>query len=94
MVLMTCVLAVPCCCMLSFGVGQSSQGGISSLFVSFDLGFGPFLTGDAFQPLCIFEVLLIASYGLMIHGDVQRVWGGDAIWLYNLLCSTPIPVQA
>ena len=50
---------------------------------------GAFLTGDLFNLFVFFEVLLIASYGLMIHsgGDV-RLRAGVQYVLFNLLGST------
>lgn len=50
---------------------------------------GAFLTGDAFNLFVFFEVLLIASYGLMIHsGGARRMRAGTQYVIYNLLGST------
>ena len=50
---------------------------------------GAFLTGDIFNLFVFFEVLLIASYGLMIHsGGVQRIRAGLQYVVINLAGST------
>ena len=50
---------------------------------------GAFLTGDLFNLFVFFEVLLIASYGLMIHaGGNTRLRAGVQYVLFNLLGST------
>ncbi|ABF64273.1 NADH dehydrogenase (quinone) [Ruegeria sp. TM1040] len=50
---------------------------------------GAFLTGDAFNLFVFFEVLLIASYGLMIHGGgARRFQAGVQYVVFNLLGST------
>ena len=50
---------------------------------------GAFLTGDAFNLFVFFEVLLIASYGLMIHGGgANRLKAGVQYVAYNLVGST------
>ena len=50
---------------------------------------GAFLTGDAFNLFVFFEVLLIASYGLMIHGGgPHRLQAGVQYVAYNLAGST------
>jgi len=50
---------------------------------------GAFLTGDAFNLFVFFEVLLIASYGLMIHGGGKdRLRAGVQYVAYNLIGST------
>jgi len=50
---------------------------------------GAFLTGDAFNLFVFFEVLLIASYGLMIHsGGAKRLRAGVQYVAYNLVGST------
>lgn len=50
---------------------------------------GAFLTGDAFNLFVFFEVLLIASYGLMIHGGGgPRLRAGTQYVIYNLVGST------
>ncbi len=46
---------------------------------------GAFMTGDAFNLFVFFEVLLIASYGLMIHsGGALRLQAGVQYIVYNL----------
>ncbi|MDQ7776579.1 monovalent cation/H+ antiporter subunit D [Paracoccus aminovorans] len=46
---------------------------------------GAFLTGDAFNLFVFFEVLLIASYGLMVHGGGEmRLRAGVQYIAYNL----------
>lgn len=50
---------------------------------------GAFLTGDLFNLFVFFEVLLIASYGLMIHsGGTKRLRAGVQYVLFNLIGST------
>ncbi|WP_199178461.1 monovalent cation/H+ antiporter subunit D [Acidimangrovimonas sediminis] len=50
---------------------------------------GAFLTGDAFNLFVFFEVLLIASYGLMIHGGgAERMKAGVQYVVFNLAGST------
>lgn len=50
---------------------------------------GAFLTGDVFNLFVFFEILLIASYGLVIHsGGRVRLRAGVQYVLYNLLGST------
>lgn len=50
---------------------------------------GAFLTGDAFNLFVFFEVLLIASYGLVIHGGGKlRLKAGVQYVVYNLIGST------
>jgi len=50
---------------------------------------GAFLTGDAFNLFVFFEVLLIASYGLMLHGGGRkRVKAGLQYVIMNLAGST------
>ena len=50
---------------------------------------GAFLTADAFNLFVFFEVLLIASYGLMIHGaGADRLRAGVQYIAFNLIAST------
>lgn len=50
---------------------------------------GAFLTGDAFNLFVFFEVLLIASYGLMIHGGGERrTRAGIQYIAFNLIGSS------
>lgn len=50
---------------------------------------GAFLTGDVFNLFVFFEVLLLASYGLMLHGGgANRVRAGLHYVVINLLGST------
>lgn len=49
---------------------------------------GAFLTGDLFNLFVFFEVLLIASYGLMVHGGgVDRIRSGIQYVIINLIGS-------
>ena len=50
---------------------------------------GAFLTGDLFNLFVFFEVLLIASYGLLLHGQgPQRLKAGVQYVVINLVGST------
>jgi multicomponent K+:H+ antiporter subunit D len=50
---------------------------------------GAFLTGDFFNLFVFFEVLLIASYGLMLHGQgAERLKAGVQYVIVNLVGST------
>ena len=90
MVLLTSVLAL---FVLLYAIGSKwdERGRHFHALFQFQLMgiLGAFLTGDLFNLFVFFEVLLIASYGLMIHsGGDQRLRAGVQYVLYNLLGST------
>ncbi|MEX0970736.1 MAG: monovalent cation/H+ antiporter subunit D [Paracoccaceae bacterium] len=90
MVLLAAVLAL---FVLLFSIGSQwdSRGRhFHALFQFLLMGImGAFLTGDLFNLFVFFEVLLIASYGLMIHsGGTVRLRAGTQYVLFNLLGST------
>ncbi|MGR3621782.1 monovalent cation/H+ antiporter subunit D [Pseudophaeobacter sp.] len=90
MVLLTSVLALVIN-LYVIGSGWDKRGAnFHSLFQFQLMGIlGAFLTGDAFNLFVFFEVLLIASYGLMIHsGGTRRFQAGVQYVVYNLLGST------
>ncbi len=90
MVLLTAVLAGPVL-LYAIGSGWDQRGNNFHALFQFQLMgiFGAFLTGDAFNLFVFFEVLLIASYGLMIHaGGRRRFKAGVQYVIYNLLGST------
>jgi multicomponent K+:H+ antiporter subunit D len=75
----------------AIGTGWDARGRhFHSLFQFQLMGIcGAFLTGDAFNLFVFFEVLLIASYGLMIHGGGRdRLRAGVQYIAFNLLGST------
>ena len=90
MILLTAVLAL---FVLLYAIGSDwDQRGrhFHALFQFQLMGImGAFLTGDLFNLFVFFEVLLIASYGLMIHaGGNRRLRAGVQYVLFNLLGST------
>lgn len=89
MLLLTSVLAL---CVLIFAVGGTDGRGrhFHPLFQFQLLGInGAFLTGDVFNLFVFFEVMLIASYGLMLHGGgPARLKAGFHYVAINLLAST------
>ena len=90
MVLVTAVLA-GLVLLYAIGTGWDQRGQNFHALYQFQLMgiFGAFLTGDAFNLFVFFEVLLIASYGLMIHaGGRRRLKAGVQYVIYNLLGST------
>lgn len=75
----------------TLGSGWDLQGkNFHALFQFQLMGIsGAFLTGDAFNLFVFFEVLLIASYGLMIHGGGQdRLRAGVQYIAFNLVGSS------
>ncbi len=90
MVLLTALLALPIV-LYAITSGWDERGKhFHSLFQFQLMGVcGAFLTGDAFNLFVFFEVLLIASYGLMTHGGgAVRLKAGVQYVAYNLLGST------
>ncbi|SHL74891.1 multisubunit potassium/proton antiporter, PhaD subunit [Roseovarius marisflavi] len=90
MVLITAALALVVL-LYATGSGWDQRGNNFHALFQFQLMgiFGAFLTGDAFNLFVFFEVLLIASYGLMIHGGGRRrLRAGVQYVIYNLLGST------
>ncbi|WP_371170048.1 monovalent cation/H+ antiporter subunit D [Aliiroseovarius sp. 2305UL8-7] len=90
MILLTSVLAL---FVLLFSIGSKwdEKGNHFHALFQFQLMgiMGAFLTGDLFNLFVFFEVLLIASYGLMIHaGGNARLRAGVQYVLFNLLGST------
>ncbi|MEO1025490.1 MAG: monovalent cation/H+ antiporter subunit D, partial [Pseudomonadota bacterium] len=75
----------------SMGSGWDDRGRHFHALFQFQLMgiLGAFLTGDLFNLFVFFEVLLIASYGLMIHaGGNARLRAGVQYVLFNLIGST------
>lgn len=90
MVLLTAVLAL-FVLLYAIGAGWDERGRHFHALFQFQLMgiMGAFLTGDLFNLFVFFEVLLIASYGLMIHaGGNDRLRAGVQYVLFNLLGST------
>ena len=90
MVLLTAVLAL-FVLLYAIGSGWDDRGRhFHALFQFQIMGImGAFLTGDLFNLFVFFEVLLIASYGLMIHaGGNARLRAGVQYVLFNLIGST------
>ena len=90
MVLVTTMLALAVV-LYAVGAGWDTRGWHFHALLQFQLMgiLGAFLTGDLFNLFVFFEVLLIASYGLMIHaGGTRRLRAGVQYVVYNLLGST------
>jgi len=90
MVLLTSVLAL-LVLWHAIATGWDSRGRHFHALFQFQLmGIcGAFLTGDVFNLFVFFEVLLIASYGLMIHaGGRERLQAGLQYVVMNLAGST------
>ncbi|KMK64982.1 monovalent cation/H+ antiporter subunit D [Puniceibacterium sp. IMCC21224] len=90
MVLLTSVLAF-FVLLYAIGSGWDNRGWHFHALFQFQLMgiLGAFLTGDLFNLFVFFEVLLIASYGLMIHaGGNARLQAGVQYVLFNLIGST------
>ena len=69
MLLLTSVLALPALIFAAAGWDRQGQH-FHSLFQFLLMGLnGAFLTGDLFNLFVFFEVLLAASYGLLLHGS-------------------------
>lgn len=90
MIVLTALLALPVL-LYAIGSGWDQRGSNFHALFQFQLMgiMGAFLTGDAFNLFVFFEVLLIASYGLMIHsGGTRRFQAGVQYVVFNLLGST------
>ena len=90
MVALTAILAVAVV-FYAIGSGWDQRGRHFHPLLQFQLmGIaGAFLTGDIFNLFVFFEVLLIASYGLMVHGGGERrLRAGVQYVVFNLLGST------
>ncbi len=90
MVLLTAVLAL-LVMLYTIGSRWDERGRHFHALFQFQLMgiMGAFLTGDIFNLFVFFEVLLIASYGLMIHGGGNaRLRAGTQYVLFNLVGST------
>jgi multicomponent K+:H+ antiporter subunit D len=91
--MMLVLMAVLAVLVLLYAIGSGWDGRgrhFHALFQFQLMGLsGAFLTGDAFNLFVFFEVLLIASYGLMIHGGGRaRVKAGVQYVAVNLVGST------
>ena len=90
MLLLTAVLALLVLCQ-AIATGWDRRGRkFHALWLFQLMGLnGAFLTGDAFNLFVFFEVLLIASYGLMVHGGTgPRIKAGVQYIAVNLVGST------
>ncbi len=85
MLMLTATLAIPA---LAFSLARWHNAGahFHTLFQLLLMGLnGAFLTGDIFNLFVFFEVMLAASYGLLLHGSgQQRVKAGMHYLVINL----------
>lgn len=76
---------------LLFSISRWARVGVhfNTLFQFLLMGLnGAFLTGDLFNLFVFFEVMLAASYGLLLHGyNSTRIRAGMQYIVINLLCS-------
>ncbi|WP_213304926.1 monovalent cation/H+ antiporter subunit D [Paraburkholderia sacchari] len=89
MLLLTAVLA--CCCLLGTSSADARRGRYFRALFQFELmGLnGAFLAGDMFNLFVFFELLLIASYALLLHGGgTRRVRNGLHYLIMNLVGSS------
>ncbi|MDF3605495.1 proton-conducting transporter membrane subunit [Paracoccus sp. DMF-8] len=88
MVMLTTLLAIPALIYAAAGWQGKGQH-FHSLFQFLLAGVnGAFLTGDLFNLFVFFEVMLAASYGLMLHGSgVERIRHGMHYIAINLAAS-------
>ncbi|WP_343670764.1 monovalent cation/H+ antiporter subunit D [Paraburkholderia heleia] len=89
MLVLTALLA--CCCLLGTTSADARRGRYYRALVQFELmGLnGAFLAGDLFNLFVFFELLLIASYALLLHGGGRRrVRNGLHYMLLNLVGSS------
>ncbi|MBB5399120.1 monovalent cation/H+ antiporter subunit D [Paraburkholderia youngii] len=89
MLVLTAVLAV--CCLLGTSSEDARRGRYFRALFQFELmGLnGAFLAGDLFNLFVFFELLLIASYALLLHGGgARRVRHGLHYLLLNLVGSS------
>ncbi|WP_233800594.1 monovalent cation/H+ antiporter subunit D [Paraburkholderia sp. HP33-1] len=89
MLVLTAVLAV--CCLLGTSSEDARRGRYFRALFQFELmGLnGAFLAGDLFNLFVFFELLLIASYALLLHGGGERrVRNGLHYLLMNLVGSS------
>jgi multicomponent K+:H+ antiporter subunit D len=89
MVLTTTLLAIPCLLYAALGLGPRALH-FHALFQLQLAGLnGAFLTGDLFNLFVFFEVLLIASYGLLLSGGRgPRMRAGLHYVVFNITAST------
>ncbi|MBC8745787.1 MULTISPECIES: monovalent cation/H+ antiporter subunit D [Paraburkholderia] len=89
MLVLTAVLAI--CCLLGTSSDDARRGRYFRALFQFQLmGLnGAFLAGDLFNLFVFFELLLIASYALLLHGGgARRVRNGLHYLLMNLVGSS------
>lgn len=88
MLVLTALMAIPALVYATAGWQKQGQH-FHSLFQFLLMGLnGAFLTGDLFNLFVFFEVLLAASYGLLLHGSGQlRVRAGLHYIAMNLAAS-------
>ena len=88
MLVLTATLALPA---LVYSFARWDRAGVHyyPLFLLMLMGVnGAFLTGDLFNLFVFFEVFLVASYGLLLHGSgAARVKAGLHYIVVNLLAS-------
>ncbi|RDE09157.1 monovalent cation/H+ antiporter subunit D [Pelagibacterium lacus] len=89
MVTLTTILAI---CAMLFAAARWNRAGphFHTLFLLLVMGVnGAFLTGDLFNLFVFFEIMLAASYGLLLHGaTISKVRSGLHYIAINLVASS------